>query len=87
MIAQRFALEGEGGQRWVTKQLGPGAYWQELAWPVLRWGLQGVGAEGPCVGVGKPQGFLLSAFQPWEWQGEEGGINTRLPCFTFPVLF
>lgn len=41
MIAQLFALEGEGGQRWVTKQLGPGAYWQELAWPVLRWGLRG----------------------------------------------
>lgn len=30
------------------------------------------------MGVGKPQGFLLSAFQPWEWQGEEGGISTRL---------
>ena len=24
MIAQLFAPEGEGGQRWVTKQLGPG---------------------------------------------------------------
>lgn len=85
MIAQLFALEGAGGQRWVTKQLGPGTCWQELAWPVLRWGLPGVGAEGPCTGAGEPRGFLLSVFQLWEWQGGEGGVSTRLPSFTFPV--
>lgn len=32
VIAQLFALEGEGGSV-AAKQLGPGAYWQELAWP------------------------------------------------------
>ena len=86
MIAQLFALKGEGGQRWVTKQLGPGTCWQELAWPVLWWGLPGVGAEGPCTGAGEPAGFLLSAFQPWEWQGGEGGSRYTAPLLHFPSL-
>lgn len=49
VIAQLFALEGEGGQHWVTKQLGPGAYWQ--SWPgPSSGGASGGEGRGPMRG-------------------------------------
>lgn len=62
MIAQLFAPEGEGGQRWVTKQLGPGNCWQELAWPVLQWGLRGSGQRPHVQGRESLRDFSCLAF-------------------------
>lgn len=62
MIAQLFAPEGEGGQHWVTKQLGPGTCWQELAWPVLRWGLRGLGQRPHAWGQESLRDFSRLAF-------------------------